>query len=182
MSLDEEDMRLMRENLKLLDRYSTEERLMWVWCANTGMRPKEVYHIQEEFTEIVAAKHPIRYIWIQRSKSEASTRKLPIPEPVLELLPRKIQGPLFRQKLYNLLIHMNDTMRRVGISNPDPETGVERKVVYSLRHRAKDRLQHGRCPEDIGKAILGHVKSEHDRYGQGFPMWQIKPWIEVIGW
>ena len=66
LPLYEADMALMHENLHLL---GAEERLMWVWCATSGMRPKEVYNILEEFTE--GGNHAIRYVWVRKSKNNA---------------------------------------------------------------------------------------------------------------
>lgn len=184
LSLDEDDVATMRAHLHLL---GPEERLMWTWCISSGMRPKEVYDIQEEFREKLS-RHPetgepsdIRYIWITKTKTKAGKRKLPIPDSVLPLLPNKISGPLFRQPLGNILIHINDAMQRAGITSPDPHTGRERKVFYGARHRCKDRLLHQGCPEDFRKAIMGHTKNVHDQYGQGLQMWQLKPWVERIG-
>lgn len=170
------------------DLFTNEQWLMWMFCQHTGMRPAEVYALREDFVDILD-HHPvtgefssIRYIWISRSKTTSSTRKLPIPQAVLPLLPASgFKGKLFTEKLDELCRLINVAMQAAGVSDPDPDTGKERKVFYSLRHRVKDRLLNAGCSEDIRKAIMGHSKkAAHDGYGQGFAMWALQPWIEYL--
>lgn len=170
------------------DLFTDEQWLMWIFCQHTGMRPKEVYALREEFVDILD-HHPvtgefssIRYVWISRSKTTSSTRKLPIPQAVLPLLPAGgINGPLFTEKLDELCRLINVAMQNAGVSSPDPVTGKERKVFYSARHRVKDRLLNAGCSEDIRKSIMGHSKkAAHDSYGQGFALWVIQPWMEYL--
>jgi hypothetical protein len=59
---------------------------------------------------------------------------------------------------------------------------VPRKVVHSLRHRAQDRLRAAGCPEDVRWALLGHEeRTVAAGYGEGFPVPQLKKWIDRIG-
>lgn len=168
------------------DLFNDEEKLLWTWCTNTGMRPKEVYSLREEFREtyevhpITGKASDIRYIWIDKSKNLESTRRIPIPAAVLALRPAEIKGPMFTEKLSLLCERINDKMVKAGITSPDPDTGKERKLFYSLRHRVKDRLADADCPADVRKAIMGHKKAPHDGYGNHYPLWKTKPWVEYL--
>lgn len=185
LSLTEKDVTKMEESRHL---FTSDELLMWTFCVNTGMRPAEVYALQEEFRETLD-HHPqtgkpsdIRYIWIDKSKTAASTRRIPIPSAVLPLLPKEIKGALFSETLDNICGRINDKMRGVGITSPDPTTGRERKVFYSTRHRCKSRLADASCPTDIRKALMGHSKDQHDGYGDDLPLWLLKPWLEYLNY
>lgn len=186
LPLSEADVKLMEGNRHL---FTKDELLMWTFCLYTGMRPAEVYALSEEFEEVLD-HHPItgepshiRYIWIDRSKNLASTRAIPIPSAVQPLLPEGgIQGRMFSEALDNICGRINDKMRLVGITSICPITSGERKVFYSTRHRAKDRLQNAFCPPDIRKSLIGHSKGVHEGYGDemGMPLWVKKDWIEYL--
>jgi len=160
-------MSLMRRHLSDLQ---PGERLLWIWLANTGMRLSEPFEITEEFSEA-----GVRFVIIG-SKTESSRRRVPIPDAVIPLLPAKINGPLFSGTPKHLARRTMRHMRRVGITD-------ERKVLHSLRHRAKDRLRAEGCPPDIQHHILGHEKKTvADGYGSGYPVRVLKTWMEKIGW
>lgn len=183
LSLSEADVKKMEANRHL---FTKDELLMWTFCLHTGARPAEIYALQEEFREtlehhpVTGEKSDIRFIWIDRSKNAASTRRVPIPAAVLPLLPSEIKGPLFSETLDNICGRINDKMRDVGITSPDPVTTRERKPFYSTRHRCKSRLAIADCPEEVRKAIMGHTKDEHSGYGDDMALWKIKPWIEWL--
>lgn len=167
LSLDENDMALFRE--KAFPRLASEEILLWSICASTGMRHSEAYGISEEFLE-----NGIRYVRVGQ-KTETSDRRVPLPDALLPLLPQEIEGPLFTNSLKNLSKNLLRALRRVGITDP-------RKVVYSLRHRAHDRLRACECPLDIQHHIAGHEEvTAHRGYGHGYAMYVLKPWVEKIG-
>ncbi|CAX22351.1 putative integrase [Methylorubrum extorquens DM4] len=172
--LSEADMELFRK--EALPHVGPEERLMWVLMATTGMRPNECANIHEEFEE-----SGIRYLMLgvgERTKTETSARRIPLPEAVLQEpdLPSTITGRLFAKNHVIILKNLNRTLRRIGIAD-------KRKVVYSLRHRAHDRLRAALCPRDIQLQIVGHDEATiHDDYGKGHPINILKQWIEVIGY
>lgn len=183
LSLTEKDVAVIEARRDL---FTDEQWLMWRFCINTGARPAEIYTLQEEHREtlehhpITQEKSDIRYIWIDRSKTAASTRRISIPSAVLPLLPAEIKGPMFTEDLGELCRLINVAMQKAGVTSPDPTTGRERKVFYSARHRCKSRLRDASCPDDIRRAIMGHTRDEHDDYGDETPLWQIKPWIEYL--
>lgn len=184
LPLTEQDVKAMEAKSDL---FTADELLMWRFCTNTGMRPAEVFALREEHREtldhhpITGEKSDIRFVQIERSKTESSDRRISIPSAVLSLLPQGgIKGPLFTETLDNICGRINDKMRLAGITSPDPKTGRERKVFYSVRHRVKSRLRNASCPIDIRKSIMGHTKGQHDGYGDETPLWMIKPWIDYL--
>jgi hypothetical protein len=139
------------------------------------MRLSEPFQISEEFLEKAKGHKPVRNV-IVGEKSEQSERRLPIPMAVLPLIADQISGPLFLGTEAAASKRLNRFLRKIGIKD-------KRKVIHSLRHRAKDRLRAEACPQDIRFAILGHErKTVADSYGEGFPMHQVQYWMEKIGW
>ena len=127
------------------------------------------------------------------TKTEPSERRVPLPEAVLPLLPARIHGRLFtvdseaaeglEAAAKAASKRVGRWLRRLGISAPDVK-GRERLVaLHGLRHRAKDVLRQQRCPVDIQHAILGHEeKSVAAGYGVGYPVCELKHWIERIAY
>jgi integrase len=141
--------------------------------ACTGMRLSEAFEIDGEMKE-----RGVRYV-IVGHKTEQSKRRVPLPACVLPYLPKVIKGPLFVRKLADpadtASKHLNRFLNDCGIVDP-------RKVIHSLRHRAQDRLRAAGCPEDVRWALLGHEeKPVAAGYGEGFPVPQLKKWIDRIG-
>ncbi|AWN35430.1 tyrosine-type recombinase/integrase [Methylobacterium radiodurans] len=144
-------------------------------CAAIGMRRSEAYSIKTE--RIVG---DLRCVTIGQ-KTEASEREIPLPSVVLPFLPAKITGPLFKKDLKNPGRETLRSIRRLGIKDPDA-------CIHGLRHRAADRLRNAkvneqRCHDSMRFAILGHEnKTVVESYGKGYPMWEIIPWIDQIGY
>lgn len=183
LALDDDDVAKMEARLDL---FTADELLMWQFCLRTGMRPAEVYAIHEEFSEKLAHNphtgkpFSCRFIWINRSKNEASTRRIPLPSGLIPYLPPKIEGPMFVETLDNILGRINDKMREVGITSIDPKTKRERKVFYCTRHRCRTRLSDGGIDEKVERWIMGHPKDEHHRYGDDLANYVKLPWLEYL--
>lgn len=170
LGLDDEDMALVRQVGPKF--FSEREWLLWVLLATTGMRISEAVSIDREYIE-----GGIRYIKIEDGKTESSIRSVPLPDAVLTLLPARIRGPLFPGETAAMLSkRMNRRLNAIGIED-------ERKVIHSLRHRAKTKLR--ARPEIKTKfelMLLGHErKTVADKYGDRAPMAILKPMIETIG-
>lgn len=167
LPLSEADMALCRT--VMLPKLRKDEKRLWMMCATTGMRHSECFAATEEFEE-----NGIRYIMIGE-KTETSYRRVPIPDALAPYLPERIDGPLFEYGVKNVSKNLLRALRRAGITDP-------RKVVYSLRHRAHDRLRAAGCPLDIQHEIVGHeTKTAHAGYGHGYPVAVLKEWVEKIG-
>lgn len=167
LPLDDDDMGLVRT---CFDELGPEERSLWLWLANTGMRRGEPFQIREEFREA-----GVRYV-IVGTKTDQSLRRVPIPNAVISLIPAKITSPLFQGSPKNLGRSLNRFMRKVGIDD-------KRKTLHCLRHRAKDRLRAAGCPLDVQYHLLGHEQETVAAgYGVGYPVPKLKEWMETIGW
>jgi hypothetical protein len=185
----ESDMASIRANRHL---FSDQEWLMWVWHASSSLRPDEIFNIIDESyeegedpedTDPATGSprwHRIRTVWIRSGKTSFSKRALPIPQAVLDcgLLPSKIEGRLFKKELKPLLRGMREKLIRIGVC-----VRGGNKVLYSARHRAKDRMTNREVPDEVRRAIMGHTRRDaHSRYGHGFTMWRLKPAIDKIGY
>jgi integrase len=173
---DEEEIALIYQHLYKL---RPDDQMMFRWAEMTGMRLSEVCEIDEEFTERVKGRGPIRYVIIGRKTAE-SERRVPIPTALIPFLPEKITSPLIPNReeadRREISKRLNRFFRRIGIMD-------RRKVFHSTRHRAQDRLRAMGCPEDQRWAIGGHEeKTVAAGYGAGFPLWQLLPWVDQIGW
>jgi len=172
--LSDDDMATIRQNLHKL---SLSDQLLWKLLATTGMRLDEPFSIMEEFREGDA-----RYV-IVGTKTKTSKRRVPLPTCILELLPPKIECPLFAGSSETAGKRLRYFLKQLQISyDKDKGTGDKRKVVHSLRHRAKDRLRAVRCPEDVQYEILGHeVRTVASGYGRGYPVFELRNWIDLVG-
>ena len=168
--LDDDDMKLMRDHGRKL--LNDNEWLLWVLLATTGMRLSEAINVTGEKLE-----KGIRYVEIADGKTAQSQRRVPLPADAIPLLPTKITGSMFSQRTIPAWSkYLNRMMRTTGIEDA-------RKVVHSLRHRAKDRLRaEGIKPVDQYE-ILGHeIKTVAAGYGNGSPLTMLKPMIDKIGY
>lgn len=162
LPLDEDDIENAKRNL---GRLSANYQLLFRLLACTGMRLSEAFEIDKEMKE-----GGFRYV-IVGSKTDQSLRRVPLPDGI-----PAIKGPLFPVGGENLASKaLNRFLRGIGITDP-------RKVVHSLRHRAQDRLRAAGCPADMRHALLGHEKKTvADSYGAGFPVAELKRWLDKIG-
>ena len=163
-------MKVIKRNFGKVD---ASEQLLVRLLASTGMRLGEAFEIKGEEKE-----RGVRYVIVGK-KTEQSLRRIPLPAAVLTFLPKAIKGPLFADSDADPADAASKKLNRFlddcGIVDP-------RKVVHSLRHRAKDRLRAVECPERIQWALLGHEETTvADDYGKGFSVPQLKRWIDKIG-
>jgi integrase len=108
-------------------------------------------------------------------KTPQSLRRVPLPAGVLAHLPKAITKPLFKGGEPAASKRLNRYLRDVGVADT-------RKVIHSLRHRAKDRLRAEGCPLDIQYELLGHeTKTVASGYGHGSPVPLLKKWLDKIG-
>jgi integrase len=170
LPLTDDDMKVIKRNLGKL---SESEQLLLRLLASTGMRLSEAFEIDSEETE-----RGCRYAIVGK-KTEQSLRRVPLPAAVLPFLPKAIKGSLFAS---NERDPADAASKRLNRFLDDCGSVDPRKVVHSLRHRAKDRLRAFECPERIQWALLGHEEtSVADDYGKGFSVPQLKKWIDRIG-
>ncbi len=184
--LSDEDMALCWANL---DKLSASDQLAFRLLAASGMRLGEVFEIGTVIEKVIKRKgqpdKTIRYVngtevekgvryCVAGTKTKNSTRRVPFPASVLPYLPAQITGPVLEGDSDGTSSRLNAWLRDIGIDDPA-------KVVYSLRHRAKDQLRAEECDEKIAEAIFGRDKvTMGDKYGVGYPMTVLKKWIDKI--
>ena len=173
--LDDDDMTLIRTHLSKL---SDDDQLLWKMLAYTGMRLGEPFHITEEFRE-----NGVRYVKVG-SKTDTSIRRVPIPTELLRHFPERIQDRVFPGKPEIAGKRLRYFLRKLSISYDQKRgTGDRKKVIHSLRHRAKDKLRSLGCPRDIQNEILGHDKrTVSDHYGVGYPIEKLLYWVDQISY
>jgi integrase len=171
--LNDDDMALVRSHLHEL---RDEDQLLWKWLATSGMRLEEPFQVTDEHRE-----NGVRYV-IVGTKTATSKRRVPIPEIILPSVPARIEGSLFSDTPETAAKRLRYFLKRLGISHDSKRgTGDQRKVVHSLRHRAKDRLRAVRCPLDVQYELLGHeVRTVASGYGRGYPVAELKTWVDKI--
>jgi integrase len=165
LPFDANDIDCIKRNL---NRLSASDQLLVRMVASTGMRLSEAFEIKSEFLE-----GGVRYVEVGH-KTEQSLRRVPLPADVLPFLPARIEAPLF-QRDARASKTLNKFLDDIGITDP-------RKVIHSFRHRAADRLRAAKCPKDIRYELLGHeIKTIADDYGEGYPVSELREWIDKIG-
>ena len=170
LPLDDADIKTIKREIGRLDK---PDQLLLRLLGATGMRLSEAFEIDSEKTE-----RGVRYV-IVGHKTEQSKRRVPLPKAVLPHLTKSIKGPLFDDGRPRVEARaskrLNRFLREIGIADT-------RKVVHSLRHRAKDRLRAAGCPLDMQYELLGHEqKTVASGYGAGYPVPSLKREIDKIG-
>ena len=124
LPLDDADMKTIKREIGRLDK---SDQLLLRLLGATGMRLSEAFEIDSEKTE-----RGVRYV-IVGHKTEQSKRRVPLPKAVLPELRKSIKRPLFDdgpRVEARASKRLNRFLREIGIVDT-------RKVVHSLRHRAK---------------------------------------------
>ena len=164
LPLSSADLELCRNGLGKL---SDQDRLLFRLLCTTGMRLGEAMSIARE-----EVQGGIRFVTIG-TKTESSHRRVPLPASVLPYLPAKITAPLFSGTTNAASKRLNSWLRDLGVAD-------KAKSVHSLRHRAHDVLREVGCPEPIQRALLGHAKDVHAKYGEGQPLAILREWVDRI--
>jgi integrase len=159
-----------------LDKLGDADRLLFRVLATTGMRLSEAFQIDSEGTEGGAR------FCIVGKKTDQSLRRVPFPADLLPYLPATIKGQLFAR--IGTLKRTSDaaSKRLMRFLRDDCSITDPRKVVHSLRHRAKDRSRAVGCPLNVQYELFGHEeKTIAAGYGVGSPVPLLKEWIDRIG-
>jgi integrase len=159
-----------------LDRLSDADQLLFRVLATTGMRLSEAFQIDGEGIEGGA-----RFVIVGK-KTDQSLRRVPLPAGLLPHLPAKIKGQLFAR--IGTLKRTSDAASKRLMRFLRDDCGITdtRKVVHSLRHRAKDRSRAAGCPLNVQYELFGHEeKTIAAGYGVGSPVPLLKKWIDKIG-
>jgi integrase len=159
-----------------LAKLSDTDALLFRVLATTGMRLSEAFQIDGEGTEGGA-----RFVIVGK-KTDQSLRRVPLPRDLLPYLPATIKGKLFER--IGTLKRTSDaaSKRLMRFLRDDCGIADSRKVIHSLRHRAKDRSRAAGCPLNVQYELFGHEeKTIAAGYGVGSPVPLLKKWIDRIG-
>ena len=159
-----------------LDKLSDADQLLFRVLATTGMRLSEAFQIDGE-----GAEGGARFVIVGK-KTDQSLRRVPLPAALLPYLPAKIKGQLFER--IGTLKRTSDaaSKRLMRFLRDDCGIADTRKVIHSLRHRAKDRSRAAGCPLNVQYELFGHEeKTIAAGYGVGSPVPLLKKWIDKIG-
>jgi integrase len=163
-----------------LDKLSDADQLLFRVLATTGMRLSEAFQIDGEGTE-----GGVRFVIVGK-KTDQSLRRVPMPAALLPHLPKTIKGKLFPLTAGTLKRTSDAASKRLMRFLRDDKEGCgitdSRKVIHSLRHRAKDRSRAAGCPLNVQYELFGHEeKTIAAGYGVGSPVPLLKKWIDKIG-
>jgi integrase len=163
-----------------LDKLSDADQLLFRVLATTGMRLSEAFQIDGEGTE-----GGVRFVIVGK-KTDQSLRRVPMPAALLPHLPKPIKGKLFPLTAGTLKRTSDAASKRLMRFLRDDKEGCgitdARKVIHSLRHRAKDRSRAVGCPLNVQYELFGHEeKTIAAGYGVGSPVPLLKKWIDKIG-
>jgi integrase len=159
-----------------LAKLSDTDTLLFRVLATTGMRLGEAFQIDGEGIEGGA-----RFVIVGK-KTDQSLRRVPLPAHLLPHLPATIKGRLFPR--IGTLKRTSDaaSKRLMRFLRDDCGIADTRKVIHSLRHRAKDRSRAAGCPLNVQYELFGHEeKTIAAGYGVGSPVPLLKKWIDKIG-
>ncbi|WP_330130968.1 MULTISPECIES: DUF6538 domain-containing protein [Shewanella] len=162
---------------KIIDFAQGCERLHLKWSllimAYSGMRNNEI----QKLTKGKVLRCPMTGIWymqIQFGKTDASTRKIPIAEPLIQLgfmdyvnSFKNAEDRLFDVSERYLTSRYPEIRKQIGL----PERDVEgnKLTLYSFRHTVISLIRANGANEFLSKAIAGHKSSKngdgiHDKY------------------
>lgn len=141
----------------------------------TGLRLGELLELK---SENVCEEKGIHYLKIERSKTRAGRRLVPIHQTLMDIGFRKAvpdNHALFRgvsQKAYSKFFRR--FQHSVGIDDPS-------LVFHSFRHNFADALRIARIEEPLIKALIGHADSGVTGiYGSGYQLKELNDAIQGV--
>jgi integrase len=174
----EDDMKLIRANLHLLDK---NDQILVRLLATTGVRRGEAFEIDREETE-----HGIRFVTIG-TKTPQSLRRIPFPTDLLPFLPEKITAQLIPGRMDSASKRLGAWLTKIGVINEND--GRDLGPMHSFRHRAANRLRAAGVLEDVREAVGGWANGKKkktsrkygNKHGAGYPLSVLKEAIDKIG-
>ena len=147
---------------------------LWATLRDTGARLAEVVYLTVGDVNLQDKSVAIRPNSLRGSlKTASSERTIPLSDKALEALQVLRQGKEADEAIFTRYARPRGSdavsqmlMKRLRKVVKDPK-----KTIHSLRHSMKDNLRNSGCPEELGKAILGHSDgSVASRYGSGYTL------------
>ena len=147
---------------------------LWTTLRDTGARLSEIVYLAVADVDLQNKSVAIRPNSLRGSlKTASSERTIPLSDKALEALQVLRQGKEDGEAIFTRYARSRGAdsasqmlMKRLRKVVKDPK-----KTIHSLRHSMKDSLRNSSCPEELGKALLGHSDgSVAARYGSGFTL------------
>ena len=147
---------------------------LWITLRDTGARLSEIVYLAVADVDLQNKSVAIRPNSLRGSlKTASSERTIPLSDKALEALQVLRQGKEDGEAIFTRYARSRGAdstsqmlMKRLRKVVKDPK-----KTIHSLRHSMKDSLRNSSCPEELGKALLGHSDgSVAARYGSGFTL------------
>jgi len=170
LPLSKEDIHALNQSFEAPDDIAG----LWTTLRDTGARLSEIVYLAVGDVDLQAKSVAIRpNAFRDGLKTTSSERTIPLSDKALEALQVLRQGKEDDEAIFTRYARPRGAdsasqmlMKRLRKVVKDPK-----KSIHSLRHSMKDSLRNTGCPDELGKALLGHSDgSVASRYGSGFTL------------
>jgi len=134
----------------------------------------------------IKEERDIRYFDLteMKVKNEGSSRKVPIPDILLENIDNWLKG-LKTERLFSFPLNADgkaqNAASKKGMRFIRSITSDKDLVVHSFRHTFKDLCRNADIPNDLHKFITGHSGGDvSSYYGEGFSLEKRKEAIDEV--
>ena len=152
--------------------------ILWTTIRDTGARPSEICRRKVADVDLEQG-----CISIRMGKSKNAVRVVPLSPSALEGLSRIIKGKAGDEYVFPSYATGRgpDSVSAALVKRLRTVIDDPKKVVYSLRHRMKDRLRETGCPADIQEEIMGHAtQSIPKNYGSGYSLERKREYLQRV--
>ncbi|TIW27514.1 MAG: hypothetical protein E5V63_09200 [Mesorhizobium sp.] len=152
--------------------------ILWTILRDTGARNSEICQRTVSEVDIENAS-----ISIPVGKSKNAVRTVPLSPAALEGLKMLVDGKGGTDFLFPSYAtgRKTDSASQALMKRLRTVIKDKKKVVYSLRHRLKDRLRDTDCPADIQEEIMGHdAQNVAKNYGRGYSLEKKRSYLERV--
>ena len=147
---------------------------LWVTLRDTGARLSEIVYLTVGDVDLQNKSLAIRPNALRGNlKTASSERTIPLSDKALEALQVLRQGKEDGEALFTRYARPRgaDSASQMLMKRLRKVVKDNKKTIHSLRHSMKDNLRNTGCPEELGKALLGHSDgSVAARYGSGYTL------------
>ena len=158
-------------------------RLLWSIMVSTGMRLDEVALLN---VSNIKEERNIRFFDLtgMKVKNEGSSRKVPIPDILLEKIDNWVKG-LNTERLFSFPLNSDgkaqNAASKKGMRFIRSVTSDKDLVVHSFRHTFKDLIRDAGISKDLHDFITGHSGGDvSSYYGEGFSLEKRKEAIDKV--
>jgi integrase len=158
-------------------------RLLWSIMVSTGMRLDEVALLN---VSNIKEERGVRYFDLtgMKVKNEGSSRKIPIPNILLEKIDNWIKS-LNTERLFSFPVNADgkaqNAASKKGMRFIRSVTSDKDLVVHSFRHTFKDLCRNADIPNDLHKFITGHSGGDvSSYYGEGHSLERRKEALDKV--